>query len=53
MKVGNHIPVTASFSITQKIELVRIIEVLIPGEQYKVQYSNGYVEELPIGAFIV
>jgi hypothetical protein len=51
MKINTQIQVSASFSITNKIETVNII--MDNGDlTYKVQYSNGYMETLPIAAFI-
>ena len=53
MAVGQHMPITAAFSITQKSEIVKILEVYDQGELFKVQYPNGYTEILPIFAFII
>lgn len=53
MSVGQHYPVSAAFSVTQKSEVVKILEVYNHGDHYKVQYANGYTEILPVFAFII
>lgn len=53
MRIGQHVPITASFSITQKSEIVKIIDIHDNGDYYKIQYANGYTEMLPLAAFIV
>jgi hypothetical protein len=52
MQEGQYIAITPSFSITKRIEVVKIIKVFFD-YTYDVQYPNGYIERLPIGAFLV
>ena len=51
MKIGNTVVISASYSLTGRQELVRILQVL-SDLTYKIEYPNGIVETLPIGAFI-
>lgn len=51
MQEGQYIAITPSFSITKRIEVVKIVKVFLD-RTYNVQYPNGYVERLPIGAFL-
>ena len=51
MKEGQYIAITPAFSITKRMEVVRVIKVF-SDYTYDVQYPNGYIERLPIGAFL-
>jgi hypothetical protein len=52
MKEGQYIAITPAFSITKRMEVVRVIKVF-SDYTYDVQYPNGHIERLPIGAFLV
>lgn len=51
MAKGQYIAISASYSITQRQEVVKILDIY-PDHIYKVEYPNGYTEMLPLGAFI-
>jgi hypothetical protein len=51
MRIGSIVAISASYSLTSRQELVRILQIL-SDLTYKVEYPNGIVETLPIGAFI-
>ena len=51
MAKGQYIAISASYSITQRQEVVKILDIY-PDYTYKVEYPSGYTERLPIGAFL-
>jgi hypothetical protein len=51
MAKGQYIAISASYSITKRQEVVKILDIYL-NNTYEVEYPSGHTQVLPIGAFI-